>query len=191
MNMYEIIIDILEKKGPVSFDSICNEMNEMTLVKNERKKPVQISHVKSVVSRKKDLFSVEDNIVSIREEKEFVSFSARIGGYPGPSYKLDVDFVNSRFYFFEWCIDCPSPRKKDRTIFVGDVEQFKKEIIRLKIWNWERDYQQDSLVLDGTSWSVRLETKGRTYESEGLESFPQNWQKFCRAVSKLIGVKYW
>lgn len=184
MNMYEIIIDILEKKGPVSFQSICAELNEI------RNNPVQMAHIKSVVSRKKDLFSVEDDIVSIREEKELLSLSVMIGGYPGPTYKIHVDFVLNRFDFIEWCIDCPAPRRKDTTIYIGNVEQFKKELIRLKIWNWDRDYQLDSLVLDGTSWSVRLTTKGKVYESEGLESFPKNWSKFSRAITQLIGIKF-
>lgn len=190
MNMYEIILDILEKKGPVSFHSICDEMNGMLSIRNERDNPVQLSHIKSIVSRKKDLFSVEDDIVSIREEKELISLSALIGGYPRPSLKIDVDFTKNQFYFFEWCIDCAQPSRKERTIYIGDIEQFKKELIRLKIWNWERDYQLDSLVLDGTSWSVKLKTKGMLYESEGLQSFPNNWRKFCRAVSNLIGVKF-
>lgn len=190
MNMYEIIIDILEKKGPVSYHSIVDEMNEMNWLRNERKNPVQVSHVKSVISRKKDLFSVTDDIVSIREEKEMVSLTAMIGGYPGPSYKVFVDFLQNRFYFFEWNIDCLSPNSKEKTIYIGDVEEFKKEVIRLKIWNWEADYQLDSLVLDGTSWSVTLNTKGKVYESEGLQSFPKNWSKFCKALSNLIGIKF-
>jgi hypothetical protein len=190
MNMYEIIIDILEKKGPVSYHSIVDEMNEMNWLRNERKNPVQVSHVKSVISRKKDLFSVTDDIVSIREEKEMVSLTAMIGGYPGPSYKVFVDFLQNRFYFFEWNIDCLNPNSKEKTIYIGDVEEFKKEVIRLKIWNWEADYQLDSLVLDGTSWSVTLNTKGKVYESEGLQSFPKNWSKFCKALSNLIGIKF-
>lgn len=190
MSMYEIILNILEKKGPVSLHSICDEMNEMSSIRSERKNPVQLSHVKSIVSRKKDLFQVEDDIVSIREEKELLSLSALIGGYPRPSYKIDVDFIHNRFYFFEWNIDCAQPNRKERTIYIGDVEQFKKEIMRLKIWNWDKDYQLDSLVLDGTSWSVKLKTKGMTYESEGLQSFPNNWSKFCRVVSNLIGIKF-
>lgn len=190
MNMYEIIIDILEKKGPVSYHSIADELNEMSWLKDARKKPVQVSHVKSVVSRKKDLFTVEDDIVSIREEKELVSLTATIGGYPGPSYKVTVDFVRNLFFFFEWDMDCVSQPREERTIYIGDVEEFKKEIIRLKIWNWERDYQLNSLVLDGTSWSVRLKTKAAVYESEGLQSFPKNWSRFCRAITNLTGTKF-
>lgn len=190
MNMYEIILDIIEKNGPVSFDSICDEMNEMSIIKKEREKPVQISHVKSVVSRKKDLFSVEDNIVSIREEKELITLTAMIGKFPGPTYKVAVDFIHDRFYLFEWNIDNRVAVNKEKTVFIGEVEQFKKEIIRLSIWNWERDYQPESLVLDGTSWSVHLKTKGMVYESEGLQAFPKDWSKFCKAVSQLIGIKF-
>ncbi|WP_449623158.1 hypothetical protein [Robertmurraya sp. Marseille-Q9965] len=190
MNMYEIILDIIEKNGPASFDYICDEMNEMSFLKNERDKPVQISQVKSVVSRKKDLFSVADNIVSIREEKELITLTAMIGKFPGPTYKVAVDFIHNRFYLFEWNIDNKVAKNKDKTVYIGDVEKFKKEIIRLNIWNWQRDYQPESLVLDGTCWSVHLKTKGMVYESEGLQAFPKEWSKFCKAISQLIGIKF-
>lgn len=191
MNMYEMIIDILEKNGPVSFHAICEEMNERNWTSNKNKNPVQVSHVKSVVSRKKDLFNVNDDIVSIRKEKELLSLSATVGGFPGPSFKLEVDFIQQRFFMFEWNNDGFMKKvREERTIYIGDVEKFKKEIIRLKIWDWERDYQPDSLLLDGTNWSVTLRTKGKVYESEGLQTFPENWKKFCQAISRLVGIAF-
>ncbi|WP_077213382.1 hypothetical protein [Bacillus dakarensis] len=189
MNMYEIILDIIDKKGPVTFTSILNELNEMPL-NSPRKRPVQLSHIKSVVSRKKDLFSVENDLVSIREEKEFLSLSVYIAGILGPSYKLTVDFSRNRFYFFDLIFDSPQPKERQRVYNVGSVEEFKKEIYRLKIWDWEQDYQPDSLVLDGTSWSVKLRTKATVYESEGLQCFPKDWFKFCKSISKLTGIKF-
>lgn len=192
MNMYEVIIDILEKKGPVSFHSICEEMNERNWTsKSGKENPVQVSQVKSVVTRKKDLFSVTGDIVSIREEKELQSLTAMIGRFPGPSFKVEVDFVHQRFYMFEWRnASLMQKDREEKTIYIGNVEQFKKEVIRLKIWNWERDYQPEALVLDGISWSVILKTKGKLYESEGLHTFPENWHKFCRAISQLIGMPF-
>ena len=187
--MYEIILDIIDKKGPTTFTSICNELNEMP-IKDDRKKPVQLSHIKSVVSRKKELFSVKNDIVSIREEKEFVSLSIYITEILGPSYKLMVDFTNNKFYFFELIFDSPQHIERQRVYHVGSVEEFKKEVYRLKIWNWEQDYQPDSLVLDGMSWRVKLKTKGTVYESEGLQCFPKEWSKFCKSITKLTGMKF-
>lgn len=190
MQLYEIILDIIEKKGPVSFSSLCDEMNEMTVLRKERKHPVLISHIKSAVSNKKDLFVVNNGIVSIRESMEFVSLTANIGGFPGPSYTVKVDFIGNTFCFFELYMDCRISPCKSRTVHIGDVEQFKKGVIRLGIWNWDKDYQQESLVLDGTSWFVKLKTKGAIYESGGLQCFPKNWSKFCKSVSRLVGIDF-
>ncbi|MFE8699539.1 hypothetical protein ACFYKX_02755 [Cytobacillus sp. FJAT-54145] len=190
MNMYEKILTIIEKNGPVSFSSICNEINDSQGYENNQEKPIKIAQVKSAVSRKKDLFSVDDNIVSIRQEKELVSLTASIGGFPGPTHLIRVDFINEVFYFFEWCIDCKVSEKQKRLVTMGSVEQFKKEIYKMKIWDWKRNYQLDHLVLDGTSWNVKLKTKSKVYESEGLESFPSEWTKFSRAINKLTGIYF-
>ena len=45
------------------------------------------------------------------------------------------------------------------------------------------------IVLDGTCWSITLETIGQTYKSEGLNVFPKEWAKFSKALTKLIGKK--
>lgn len=189
MNMYEIILDIIDKRGPTTFTSICNELNEMP-VNYDRKRPVKLSHIKSVISRKKELFSVDNGIVSIREEKEFETFSIYMAGIHGPAYKLIVDFTKNKFYFFELLFDSPQQIDKKRMYHVGSVEEFKKEIYRLKIWKWEQDYQPESLVLDGTSWRVKLKTKAAVYESEGLQCFPKEWSKFCKSITKLTGKKF-
>lgn len=189
MNMYEMIIDILEKYGPVSFHTICEVINERNWMNKGKNSPVQVSHVKSVVSRKRDLFSVTDDIVSIREEKELLSLSVMIGGFPGHSFKVEVDFIHQNFYMFEWNSDgFMKNGHEERTIYIGSFAKFKKEIMRLKIWEWERDYQPESLLLDGTNWSVVLRTKGKIYESEGFQNFPGNWKKFCRVISQLVGI---
>lgn len=190
MNMYEIILDIIEKNGPISFSSICAEMNQIHPIKNERNKPVQISHIKSVVSRKKDLFSVENGVVSIREDMDFIYLSVKVSSYQSPCFKVDVDFLKNRFHFFEWYFQNVAGPRKPRTIYLGSVEQFKKEIFRLKLWNWEKDYQPEALILDGTTWSVELKTKGSVYQSRGLQTFPKEWAKFIKALSRLTGVDF-
>lgn len=190
MNMYEIILDIIEKNGPVSFSSICAEMNQIHPIKNERNKPVLVSQIKSVVSRKKDLFSVNNEIVSIREDMDFISLSVKVSSYKNPCFKVEVDFIKNRFNFFEWYFHNDEVPRKPRTIYVGSVERFKKEIYRLKLWNWERDYHPEILVLDGTTWSVELRTKGSVYHSSGLQTFPKEWTKFTKALSRLTGVDF-
>lgn len=189
MKMYEIILDILNKKGPAPYSTICEEMNDRIPLNNNRNKPVQLAHIKSVVSRKKDLFSVENGVISIREEKKIVCLTVHIEETPGPSYTVKVDFEKNRFALFEF-VEEVHLQNKPRSILTGNIEKFKSEIYRLKIWNWNMDYQPETLVLDGTNWVVKLQTKGKVYESRGHQCFPQNWTKFCKTLSNLVGIEF-
>jgi hypothetical protein len=188
--MYEFIVDILKKDGPASISSICDKVNQIEHIRRKREKPVQLSHIKSVIRRKNDLFAIENDIVSLKQEKELVSLVAHIGGYPGPSYQVNVDFIHNCFYFFEWKMDSFFPQQKPKIIPIGSVEQFKRELCRIRPWNWHRDYHRDTLILDGTSWSIKLKTKGKIYESEGFESFPKEWKKFTKAIADLTGLPF-
>lgn len=190
MKMYELILEIIKKNGPASFTSICDCMNEMNQMKKENGKPVRPSVIKSIISRKKDLFAVENDIVSIRKGIELETLSTTISGFLRPSYKVEVNFKKKQFYFFEWYIDYPFPDRTENLIYCGTVDQFKKDIYPLEIWNWEKDYQQNSLVVDGTHWTVKLKTNEMSHVSEGLQSFPEEWPQFCQAVSNLIGIDF-
>lgn len=181
--MYEKIIEIIENEGPISFSQICHEMN-----KKEREKPIQLSHIKSVINRKKDLFSIENDIVSIRKEKDLVSLTLSFGVFPGPYYRIRVNFKNKQVYIFEWDLDGPHHKRDTNTIILGSVEQFKRSIFRLKLWNWDRNYQSDLFSINGLRWSVKLVTKGSVYESKGLDTFPKEWPKFRKALKELIGI---
>lgn len=186
MNMYEVILSIIDQRGPATIPSICQLVNENPTFMKERMKPVQLSQVKSVISRKKDLFSLNNNVVSLLPDKELVSLTAEIGGAQSPWFKIRVDFKRKTFVFFEMNVD-----PKNQLLYVptvaGSTEEFKKELYRIKIWNWESQYEPNGIVLDGTSWSITLKTKSKTYKSKGLKLFPKDWKKFCKALEKLTG----
>lgn len=110
-------------------------------------------------------------------------------GYPGPEMRVRIDFKKNTFTYFEWHLDSKASGPLKAGTF-GSVEDFKKKLYLLRIWEWEEDYQTEGIVVDGTSWSVELKTKGKTYESRGLDSFPKQWKEFCKAVSALVGKKF-
>lgn len=190
MYMYEMILDILKKNGPTSIPSICQEMNEQTIQHDDQEKVVQPQQVKKAISRKKDLFKVEDNVVFIDPEKDVQLLTVHLGGLIEPALTIKVDFIKNTFAFFQWHLDLV-PRINHHSLqqvrFCGDVESFKKELYRLRLWEWDTDYHPDEMVLDGLFWSVKLVTKSKVYESEGLQCFPKEWKKLCRALSKLTG----
>ncbi|WP_226676806.1 hypothetical protein [Mesobacillus jeotgali] len=190
MKMYEAILDILEKKGNATIPVICQEMSEEDhSIVSERQYLVEPSYIQTLVSSNNELFLVKDDIVSIRPDKEPVMMTVVLHGYPGPEMRVRIDFKRNTFTYFEWHLDSKAsePLKVGR---FGSVEDFKKKLYPLKLWKWEEDYQTEGIVVDGTSWSVKLKTKGKTYESRGLDSFPNQWKKFCKAVSILVGKEF-
>ncbi|WLR56789.1 hypothetical protein LC048_07915 [Mesobacillus subterraneus] len=190
MKMYEAILDILEKKGNVSIPVICQEMSEQDhSMVSDREDLVEPSFIQTLVSSNNELFLIKDDTVSIRTEKEPVSMTVVLYGYPGPEMRVRIDFKRNTFTYFEWHLDSKASGPLIIGTF-GSVEEFKKKLYSLKLWEWEEDYQTDGIVVDGTSWSVKLKTKGTTYESRGLDSFPKQWKEFCKAVSLLVGKEF-
>jgi hypothetical protein len=190
MKMYEAILDILEKKGNATIRVICQEMSEQDhSIVSERQDMVEPSYIKTLVSSNNELFLVKDDLVSIRPDKEPVMMTVVLHGYPGPEMRVRIDFKRNTFTYFEWHLDSKASGPLKVGTF-GSVEDFKKKLYPLKLWEWEEDYQTEGIVVDGTSWSVKLKTKGKTYESRGLDSFPNQWKEFCKAVSVLVGKKF-
>lgn len=190
MYMYEMILAILDKKGPASIPSICQEMNKLNVFHQNEEKIVQPAQVKTSICRKKDLFKMKNELVFIDPERDFQKLTVHIGLSRGPSLTIRIDFVKGQFAFFEWQLDPtiePVIRIQPQKT-IGNVETFKKELYRIKLWEWKADYPSEGIVLDGTFWSTELETKGKVYKSEGLQSFPKNWKKLCLGLSKLTGL---
>jgi hypothetical protein len=189
MNMYELILNIIDQKGPTSIPSICEEVNRNPIFMQQRSKPVQLSQIKSVLTRKSDLFLVHNDVVSLLPEKELIELNVQTGGSGGPLRNVKVDFIKKDFTFFEWNFD-PTKKLEYEPLLYGSMDEFKQEIYRLKIWNWDLNYEQEGIILDGMCWNIGLETKTKTYKSQGLQTFPKEWARFCRALSKLTGKKF-
>ncbi|MCL6572639.1 MAG: hypothetical protein K6T88_13295 [Bacillus sp. (in: Bacteria)] len=190
MKVYETILSILEKKGPLPITMICNEVNQV--LSTNRKKPILPSHIKSIVTRKKDLFHVNDGNISINPDKYPFSLRATLEGFEGSSYQVRVNFVKNRFTALVWRNkDNCQPFSDFSAGFPGDIEEFKRELYTMNIWTWEPTYRDEAgIILEGKYWSVKLQTKGKIYKSEGTKSYPENWDKFCRAVEKLTGTPF-
>lgn len=190
MKMYEAILDILEKKGPATIPLIYKEMIERVPRGTQDKEySFEQAYIQSLINMNKEIFLLKDGMVSIRPEREPVRLTVVLHGYPGPERRVNVDFIRNRFTYFEWHLDSPasSPFKMYQP---GSIEEFKKQLYSFRYWEWQEDYQAEGIIVDGTTWSVKLETKETTYESGGLNSFPKEWKSFCRAISALIGKRF-
>jgi hypothetical protein len=190
MKVFETILSILEEKGPLPIPAICNEVNQV--LTTHREKPILPAHIKSIVTRKNDLFRVNGGRISIHPDKYLLSLMATLEGFGGISYQVRVNFTKNRFAALEWRNkDNCQPFSDLQAASVGNVENFKREIYSMNIWDWEPTYRNDNgIILEGKYWSVKLKTKGKVYESGGTESFPENWDKFCKVVEKLTGTSF-
>lgn len=190
MKVYESIISILERKGPLPIPSICHELNEELFA--NRKKPLLPSHIKSIVTKKKDLFDINGENISIHPNIYPISLSVSIDGYSGPSYQVRINFLSKRFIMWEWRgKEYCEPFSPFQPKKAGNVEEFKRELYSIKIWQWEPGYQkEEGIILEGKYWSVQLKTKGKIYESDGTDCFPPNWFHFCRAIERLTGCPF-
>lgn len=189
MKVYETIISILEDKGPLSIPSICSELNQM--LDTPRDKPVLPSQIKSIVSRKKDLFHIMDGNISIKPDKQPLFLIFILDGNDGITYQVNVNFTNKRFTYFEWRCKGKLDRKNARVPNQpGDIDEFKRAIFALKWWKWLPAYGKKEGIVIGPNWSFQIKTKSKMYKSEGVEGYPENWTRFCKAVEKLTGLPF-
>ncbi|MEH7109861.1 hypothetical protein [Bacillus sp. JJ1764] len=118
--------------------------------------------------------------------------SVKLDRFGGVSFHIQVNFIKNRFVFLEWRNrEHPKPFSNLQWVRPGSIEEFKKEISLLKIWEWEPNYRKESgIILEGEYWSVKLTTDGQVYMCEGGEDFPMNWGRFCLALERLTGITF-
>ncbi|MBY0096760.1 hypothetical protein [Mesobacillus maritimus] len=187
MNVYEEIIMILEKKGPATIPSIWEEITKLGSIEDIS---FDTTHLKSIIGLQKEWFQVKGEVVTLRPERDMVKLTFSQSRHPGPEVKISVNFIRNTFVFLEWHFNGTKAATSLPHHKHGSVSEFKKALYSLHIWNWEKDYQSDGIIVDGISWSIVLETKGALYRSEGLETFPKEWKSFYRSLRLLTGVAF-
>lgn len=119
---------------------------------------------------------------------DLVKFTFTLHVYPGPDVKVTIDFIRNTFVFIQWNLEQCGQFEHSPVYHAGSVTCFQKQLPKIRIWDWDRMYYTDGIIVDGKEWSVVLETKGNIYKSEGLDCFPKEWNRLCRALSRLTGV---
>jgi hypothetical protein len=111
------------------------------------------------------------------------TFKASVGGYMGPSYRLEFGGLALRY--------ASSPHRYEfdqdelLTISPSAWARFATKLDTLNVWSWSSSYA-DETVLDGTSWAVVIHWGERRLESSGSNAYPQSWDGFCDAVMELL-----
>lgn len=45
-------------------------------------------------------------------------------------------------------------------------------------------------VLDGTQWEIEIIREGRNLKKYGDNSYPNEWEEFCKAIEKVSGKSF-
>ena len=114
---------------------------------------------------------------------EVLNFS--IGGFSG-DYEKIVWQNDKLYHFFE-----RSFLEEDFTIpSTKDWGEFWDTVDTLKVWSWEKDYNNDD-VLDGTQWELTIKREGRRKRRIfGSNNYPKEDDRLLRLqkeINNLIG----
>ncbi|MFT8321292.1 MAG: hypothetical protein ABF649_10330 [Bacillus sp. (in: firmicutes)] len=185
MSMYEKILDILERKGPATISSIYDELNNDCSDGFNENAYVQLSSIKSAISRKKDLFLVENNVVSILPEKQITQLVIEFQEQTNNWYKFIIDFIQETYIFQEWH---RAPKQKSSSggnIVIGnDFLSLKKEIYKLKIWDLTSNELDEPL----NKWTVTLKTVEKEYKIIGIDEKEKNWKRIEKVISPFMDI---
>ena len=112
-----------------------------------------------------------------------VTVDASIGGYWGPSYR-----VQAKGGVVRWTARQDGQDSDQATVRPGPDAwaQFWADVDAAGAWSWDAHYDEPG-VLDGTSWSLRLEHEGRAMESGGSNAYPPGWEQLQAALEQLAG----
>ena len=130
-----------------------------------------------------------------------------IGGFFGPCY--EVTFKKGRLTYTylpsrDSCTQELEPQREEIQPSPEQWENFRRTLNRLNVWCWQAKYS-DPGVCDGTGWSAKIVYSDRSLVSSGDNCFPgrdgralpltgderdNTFEKFCRAVGRLIGRQF-
>lgn len=103
------------------------------------------------------------------------SFLFSIGGFDGPHtrFHLENDGLHIRY------------SKRGPVSLEPDVDQivqptsngwksFWATADNAGLWSWDREYYDNSDILDGTQWNLELKLRGRTVNTGGSNAYPDS-----------------
>jgi hypothetical protein len=116
--------------------------------------------------------------------------SAFVGGFTGVSYEVDIDFENDEAIYIEFDYGLTESSRK-QTLFTNDKkESFLENMAGIRILNWKERYERQGQIMDGTHWTIKIETHCRNYEFSGDNAYPKSWRNFCKQVEYLIDGRF-
>jgi len=184
ITLHEAIKRVINEYGPATVVEITARVNEKGLYRRRDGNPLLANQVSARIRKYPHMFIRENGKVYLNEKNRILTVEASVGGYFGSSYQVYIDLENKTASYKN--LEGGYEIISDRELIIEDtaIEKFRSEMESIRILVWEREYYEP--ILDGTSWSVIIKTKGGLFESSGSNAFPKNWSKFCSSIEKIV-----
>jgi len=111
------------------------------------------------------------------------TFEAWVGGYVGPSYKLELRDDTITYEVFEQGYELHSTEEIHPDS--SQWGQFLNDVSSSGIWEWNPRYKGADSA-DGTTWYVNITAGPHSVTSRGLNHYPPGFVDFMRAVRRLL-----
>ncbi len=107
---------------------------------------------------------------------------ASVGGYSGPNYEVEIDFVNG---IATWKEGMYQELEHTKDLDAASSTKYIKELSNCRVLNWGQQYIEPC-VLDGTQWSVEIDFDDACVCKYGSNAYPKEWKRFCRLIEKCV-----
>ncbi|HBN83798.1 MAG TPA: hypothetical protein DDZ89_08130 [Clostridiales bacterium] len=112
---------------------------------------------------------------------------ASISRYFRDRYNVEINLENRKVTVTYW--DGGEEEITRKTIRQTTADKLPEQIKSVNLLFWKRRYV-DPLTLDGTQWSAELLSDERTIKIYGSNQYPEEWDAFCRIISKVTGKSF-
>ncbi|KAB7671123.1 hypothetical protein [Bacillus sp. B1-b2] len=175
--MYEKIIEVLEKQGPTNLVNLYEELNRQCKDRDHQESTIAMSSIKSVLSRKKDLFHVNEDIVSINPEKEIKKLIIEYRKNSYQTFSIHIDFFRESYVIQEWSLRRIVSPPVFKNVQPEQYKLLKRDLYRLKVWDWEKENIIDAAFI------IHLQTLNSTYTYKSHELETDKWKQMKKILS--------
>lgn len=117
---------------------------------------------------------------------KIIGFNLSFGGYFQGFYEIKIDF-NLMRVTYSHSLEQREPLTKN--VSPELLEEFIERLKDINFLNWRSRYV-DPDVLDGSEWQIEIIREGRNLRKYGINSYPDEWEDFCKAIEKISEKKF-
>jgi len=116
---------------------------------------------------------------------------AYVGGFFGECYDVIIDFTTGSLTWKHGEGNFTAGIKElcERKLDESTLDRLVAGLRRVNLLDWNAKYPNLG-ICDGTQWFVEITINGETVSKHGDNSFPAEWDAFCRLISRISGREF-